>query len=903
MPMWFMILCLMTTFYCMFSYVAQDMYSREHRLLPLFLGIIGVYNFYRIVLHLTGDYGLFAQLDNMLIVILITVISYYAMDYMHIEVPGFLHLGMFLCLDILILLTFLWFETPERYSLFFHLFTGYNFLFVIVGAIYSVHTNHFTRRQIHAKLLELIAIALPSGVACTWKVLSDQHHNLLLVACWISCLIILSLIYNDVLVEEDALMRQDAFWKGSTAQFLLDKHQELLDANEKALAIFIDDEEARTFYDVQKILYANKNAVFFGEENVGEYEYKGRTYVCERTPYFRWNRLVGYIVTAIDVTEERDKMGRLTRAKDNAEWQTMMKSRMLAGLSHDLRSPVHAIIGASDILLASPDISGKSRSLLSYVRTAGTSLLSKVNEILLYSKMEAGRLELTEHEYSFDHLIAEQMQMLLYNLHGHDVTCKAVFATPIPQRLIGDEEHVRQILQNLLSNAIKYTPSGSITIRVSCDSIDNHMVRMIVCVEDTGVGMTKEQIDRIFESYRTYAKEGQEGTGLGMTIVARLAKMMGGDCQVQSTPGEGSKISVSFLHRIEETALMHIPDITNDTLVDRIVNYKEDATPTYTYPTARVLLADDMKINQQILKNMLDPWEITLDVVEDGSAAIEAAKTGSYDMIFLDYLMPGVNGLDAGAQIRKFSLVPLVLLTASDADDMSAEVAARGMDDFLGKPIAMTHLKEILEKNLPKAKRVVCAHGAQHPVSNHHEVYARALQTYLDEMTVLRKELPGYAEEDPELFRAKVHGIKSASRQIRKNYAAEYAETMEMAAIVGNRSYIERHMNDLLICMDDAMEETRRELSFLQEALASPLPKNAKKRSLETVEIRRMWQDLADAFRSYDTGNIEKILDALESVELTEDEEEARQQLMQYFMDFEYEDGSAYIEGTGLTLR
>ena len=177
---------------------------------------------------------------------------------------------------------------------------------------------------------------------------------------------------------------------------------------------------------------------------------------------------------------------------------------MLATMSHDLRSPVHAIIGASEILMASHSISAKNRAMISYVQGAGNELLEKIDQILLYSKMEVGQLELAEHAYSMEHLITELMQMLLYNLHGHDVKCQARFLTPIPQTVIGDEERVREVLQNVMSNAVKFTKTGEIDLSISCEKREQDRVYFCCVIEDTGAGMTEEQLEHVFESCLLY---------------------------------------------------------------------------------------------------------------------------------------------------------------------------------------------------------------------------------------------------------------------------------------------------------------------------------------------------------------------------------------------------------------
>lgn len=246
----FQVVCLLVTLVTVFAYIAHHVYSREHRLLPLFLGVIAVFDFYRIVLMLTGAVGLFAQLENLLILTLTTVISYYAVDYLHIKLPHAIHVGLFLYLIVLLILIFLHFDQPDTYVVAFRFFTISNALFVSAGALYSYETQHFSKRDSITNALMFIAICLPSVVGSTWQVKSTRGHSLLLVVCLASCLIILYLIFANRLVATSVVMQQNAFANSSVAQFLLDKNLELIDANGMAMDIFLDGKEFCNFEDI-----------------------------------------------------------------------------------------------------------------------------------------------------------------------------------------------------------------------------------------------------------------------------------------------------------------------------------------------------------------------------------------------------------------------------------------------------------------------------------------------------------------------------------------------------------------------------------------------------------------------------------------------------------------------------
>ena len=290
----FQVVCLLVTLVTVFAYIAHHVYSREHRLLPLFLGVIAVFDFYRIVLMLTGAVGLFAQLENLLILTLTTVISYYAVDYLHIKLPHAIHVGLFLYLIVLLILIFLHFDQPDTYVVAFRFFTISNALFVSAGALYSYETQHFSKRDSITNALMFIAICLPSVVGSTWQVKSTRGHSLLLVVCLASCLIILYLIFANRLVATSVVMQQNAFANSSVAQFLLDKNLELIDANGMAMDIFLDGKEFCNFEDIHDFFWKHKDMIFVQDGGVGDYVCRDKTYECKERIICQGKPLLGY---------------------------------------------------------------------------------------------------------------------------------------------------------------------------------------------------------------------------------------------------------------------------------------------------------------------------------------------------------------------------------------------------------------------------------------------------------------------------------------------------------------------------------------------------------------------------------------------------------------------------------
>lgn len=252
--------------------------------------------------------------------------------------------------------------------------------------------------------------------------------------------------------------------------------------------------------------------------------------------------------------------------------------------------------------------------------------------------------------------------------------------------------------------------------------------------------------------------------------------------------------------------------------------------------------------------------------------------------------MPEQNGLEAGNEIRNATGAPMILLTANDQDDMMQAAKENGFAGFLGKPIDMKQFKQYMEQLLPPQLAVPVLKSEYESLLYRTQAYCRTLQSYLEEMEELSRVLPEYAEGDLAMFRSKIHGVKGASRQMMKIALSEYAETLEMAAILDNRKYIERHMEGFLRMMDEVLDEVRTELSCMQE-----VPRTEKtveeKQQLDREKMQELWQTLLEAFAAYDTGQMEHRLGTIGQMALSEEEQHLYEQLEACLKDFAYEEG------------
>jgi CheY-like chemotaxis protein len=329
---------------------------------------------------------------------------------------------------------------------------------------------------------------------------------------------------------------------------------------------------------------------------------------------------------------------------------------------------------------------------------------------------------------------------------------------------------------------------------------------------------------------------------------------------------------------------------TTDSLLRESVVYTERIRPTWIYPGARVLLADDMRINQEIFRELAAPWQFMLDFVCNGKEAVEAAARTEYQLIFLDQRMPGQNGDEAAKEIRKFCDAPMVLMTA----DISAELKMReDMPEFaayLDKPIDVSELKKVIETYLPVAERRDFLLHAQ----MNHGAYRRILQTFLQEAGPLSAELPGYVPEQLELFGTKVHGIKGASQQIGRQALSESAEIMEMAAKTENIRYLEKHMTQFLETIRHTLESVEDELKNLPQEIQG---EDAATAEGTPEEKQQILAQLREAFDAFDLNGIEQGFSRFARIRLTAEERELLTELYAAYENLDYEKGSELLSG------
>ncbi len=379
-------------------------------------------------------------------------------------------------------------------------------------------------------------------------------------------------------------------------------------------------------------------------------------------------------------------------AKNEAEKANHAKSEFLSSMSHELRTPLNAIVCFSELLESKEGLDSESKDFAKDIVSASHNLLDLVNGVLDISKIEAGKMELINKEYNSFELFNSLSTMVIPRIGDKPIDFKTVIASDIPPVLKGDTGKLKQIILNLLTNAVKYTDKGFIKYRVECiNDYKNNQTKLIITVTDTGRGIKKEDIDRLFKKFERLEEDRNtsiEGTGLGLAITESLAELMGGKITVISDYGKGSTFKFVVIQEIvnKESNL--------------VVN--EQTTLNYeTFEGKKVLVVDDSKLNLKVAENVLKSFKVSTETVTSGLECLSCVKSKKYDIIFMDIMMPNMSGVEVLKKLREEKVnIPVIALTADAIEGQEEKYISEGFDGYLSKPIDKTKLKVILNKYL-----------------------------------------------------------------------------------------------------------------------------------------------------------------------------------------------------------
>lgn len=402
------------------------------------------------------------------------------------------------------------------------------------------------------------------------------------------------------------------------------------------------------------------------------------------------HELGGYVALFLDMTDSINQLERMRELKEQADHANMAKSLFLANMSHEIRTPINAILGINEVILRDyeePQLTEYSRR----IQNATKALLALVNDILDFSRIEAGKIEIRPEIYDVKNFI----QGLTDTFQDKAVQKQLEFVTELgqdlPEKLFGDATRVRQVAVNLLSNAVKYTNQGFIKMHILCQRQDIENVSLIISIEDSGIGIREEDMPKLFERFERLDENRNrtiEGVGLGLNITKKIVRVMGGDLKVYSVYGRGSVFTAIIPQKL--------------IIADEKYEMKNEAE--FTAPAAKILLVDDSQTNLMVEQALLQRTKAQMTAVLSGKECLEEIQKEHYDLIFLDHRMPDMDGIETLRRIRSMHSMcestPVVMLTANAVNDARNDYLQMGFDEFLSKPVDSKMMEDMVQKFL-----------------------------------------------------------------------------------------------------------------------------------------------------------------------------------------------------------
>ena len=514
--------------------------------------------------------------------------------------------------------------------------------------------------------------------------------------------------------------------------------------------------------------------------------------------------------------QKKQREDLLREALETAKNATLAKSAFLANMSHEIRTPMNAIIGIAEIQLQDETLKPEQREAFSKIFISGDLLLNLINDILDLSKIEAGKLELVNAPYDVASLIYDTTTVNMMRIGSKQIEFGLHVDESIPSISIGDELRIKQVLNNILSNAIKYTRSGTVKLSVTAepDGNDADTVTLVFTISDTGQGMTPEQVNNLFDEYAQFnaqANRTTEGTGLGMSITKNLIGMMNGTISVKSDPGKGTLFTVHLPQGRADSGVLGA-DVAKNLQGFRAgsrTSLKRGEIVREPMPYGSVLVVDDVGTNIYVARGLLLPYKLKIDSVDSGYAAIEKVRNGNvYDIIFMDHMMPHMDGIQATKVIRDMGYdKPVVALTANAIAGQVEVFLENGFDDYISKPIDVRQLNTVLNKLIrdkqppeviKKARLLEEAGKPQSPESTNQlgfdsrytDAFIRDAEKSIAALDAIIMK-GAYADEaDMQSYTIHVHGMKGALAYIGQSDLSAFAARLEKAGRDKNSALI-----------------------------------------------------------------------------------------------------------------
>jgi CheY-like chemotaxis protein/two-component sensor histidine kinase len=603
----------------------------------------------------------------------------------------------------------------------------------------------------------------------------------------------------------------------------------------------------------------------------------------------------------------------LIAAKEQAIQASNAKSSFLARMSHDIRTPMNAILGIAEIQLQDTSLPQGASDAFAKIDSSADLLIGIINDILDMSKIEAGKLELMPIKYDVPSLINDTVQLNLLHFESKPIEFKLSVDENVPLSLIGDELRIKQILNNLLSNAFKYTRKGEVSLAVTVDYVrqrESTDIPLVFRVRDTGQGMTAEQVHNLGNEYSRFNLEANrtiEGIGLGMSITRKLIELMNGEFSVESRPGAGTTVTVRVPQKnagigVSGTIGRKLADDLQKSRIHNVYMNKVQITRT-PMPYGNVLIVDDAETNLYVAKGLMAPYGLSIETAASGIEAIDKIKDGAaYDIIFMDHMMPRMDGIEAVKIIRGLGYKrPIIALTANALVGQAEMFMENGFDGFISKPIDIRQLNASLNKLIRDKYPPEVVEAALRQAANTKAVEGLSpSDPQLLAMFVLDAEkalarLKGVFENE---FRSKddmrqyvidTHTMKSALRNIGESGLSATALKLEQAGRAENTGVMTSETPAFLEALSATIAKYRPE----EEECVNV---NAEEGTEDRAYFKERLLVIQTACENYDVGMVNKTLAELGGKKWGHSDKEVLDTISGYILSSDFEEAAKFAK-------
>ena len=585
----------------------------------------------------------------------------------------------------------------------------------------------------------------------------------------------------------------------------------------------------------------------------------------------------------------------LKEAAESAIRAEQAKSRFLSNMSHEIRTPINAVLGMNEMILREC----KDELLLSYatnIENSGRTLLFLINDILDMSKIESGKMEIIAAEYEVADLITDLWNVIYLRAQEKSLTVDFGLDETMPRTLFGDDVRIKQIVTNLLTNAVKYTPKGGIELHMNYRKTEENMIVLVVSVKDTGIGIKQEDMGKLFESFQRLEEEKNrniEGTGLGINITMSLLKLMDGDMEVESEYQKGSTFTVT----IPQKVLCGEPTGDFETIMGRHRSENRKKQESFVAPDASVLVVDDNEINLDVFVALLKRTKIKIATADSGKKCLELMKKERFHMVFMDHMMPEMDGVETLHEIQKLAdfpneKTPVIALTANALSGAREYYLKEGFADFLTKPIDADLLEQIIVSYLPaelvQIKEITDADNVHDPSEKERDNPKKEKLSGLEEKGIHTESGLQYCRGDSEFYEgvliqfAKdaehkitnietffqkediknyqilVHALKSSAKMMGADVLSEMAKAAEEAAKNQDMDYIRKNHDALL----DQYREVAQCITDVLNLDISAVPKEAPEAGTEVSkdDLLHRLSEIKESLDTFETDRAESLL-------------------------------------------